>query len=136
MLIDGTRTPASVLVVVHDDPTRTAMASGLAAAGYAVVTARNGAEGVHLARRDRPALVLLELELPVMDGWQVLQYLRAYRETRSLLVCIVSGAPLDDMQRKRLAAGRVWLAVPRSISAEHLVEQVASCLASPPPSHS
>ena len=60
--------PKTVLIVEDDEDTRTVYADALRERGYRVLTATQGAEGVHLARRHRPDLILLDIRMPVMDG--------------------------------------------------------------------
>ncbi len=82
----ATHRPASVVLVVDDDvQVRGFAAAILRAEGYTVVTAADGAEALACIARLRPDLVLLDLAMPVMDGWQVLHTLRAQGVTVPLL---------------------------------------------------
>lgn len=65
-----------VLIVEDDDDLRAALAEIVAAAGYPVGTAADGREAVAVARVEPPALVLLDLQMPVMDGHAALAALR------------------------------------------------------------
>jgi CheY-like chemotaxis protein len=57
------------ILIVEDDPDfRDGLAEVLTSSGYAVVEAANGAEGLHAAREHRPAVILLDMLMPVMDG--------------------------------------------------------------------
>ena len=58
--------------------------------GYRVLIANQGAEGVHLARRHRPDLILLDIRMPVMDGWGAAEYLKADPQTRDVPICAIS----------------------------------------------
>jgi len=80
----------TVLLVEDDEDTRSIYAAALEDAGYRVVIATQGAEGVHLARRTHPDLILLDLRMPVMTGWGTARYLKADPETRSIPICAVS----------------------------------------------
>lgn len=66
----------SILIVDDDPDARNIFSAALQEAGYRVVTAVNGAEAVHLARRYRPDLILMDIRMPVMDAWAALNYLR------------------------------------------------------------
>lgn len=68
-----------ILVVDDDAQVRGFVAGLLRAAGYDVVTAADGAEALTCIARQRPDVVLLDLAMPVMDGWQVLRTLRVQR---------------------------------------------------------
>lgn len=93
--------PKCVLVVEDDEDTRAIYAAALETRGYRVITADHGAEGVHLARLHRPDLILLDIRMPVMNGFQAMRYLRSYRETASIPVCAISAyAPDEHGQRE------------------------------------
>jgi CheY-like chemotaxis protein len=62
--------PAPVLVVEDHDDTREMIATLLGFAGYTVVTAANGKEGLECLLQTRPCLVLLDLTMPIMTGWE------------------------------------------------------------------
>jgi two-component system response regulator MprA len=78
-------TGARVLVVDDDAAIRRMVSQALAFEGYEVETAADGAEAVAAIARARPALVLLDMRMPVLDGWGVVRELRA----RSIDVPIV-----------------------------------------------
>ncbi len=59
---------------------------------FAVRGATNGRAGIEMVRREQPALVLLDVMMPDMDGWQVLAELRADETTRHIPVALLSGA--------------------------------------------
>ena len=66
------------VLVVDDEPDIVALvAYHLAKSGYSVSTATNGSEGLAIARRDKPALVVLDLMLPGLSGYEVMEQLRA-----------------------------------------------------------
>jgi signal transduction histidine kinase/ActR/RegA family two-component response regulator len=82
---------ASVLLVEDDAQSRNALARLLTHAGYAVETARDGHEALASIERARPALVLLDLMMPGMDGAEVLDRIRANPDHRNLPVIVLSG---------------------------------------------
>lgn len=90
-----------VLIVEDDEDTRAMYQTALEARGYRVFTAEHGAEGVHLARRYQPDLILLDILMPVMDGWQALRYLRSYTETRAIPICAISAYAPDEKELER-----------------------------------
>jgi two-component system, chemotaxis family, chemotaxis protein CheY len=67
-----------VLVVEDDEVISMTVASLLREEGYAVVTAANGQAALECIARERPCLILLDMEMPVMDGWS---FAAAYRQT-------------------------------------------------------
>lgn len=82
---------APVLIVEDDAQSRGALARLLVHAGYAVETARNGHEALATLERLRPALLLLDLMMPGMDGVEVLNRIRANPDHRDLPVIVLSG---------------------------------------------
>jgi CheY-like chemotaxis protein len=73
--------------------------------GYEVVIAGDGASGVERARSDAPALILMDLSLPVMDGWEAARRLKAMDETRAIPIIALSAHALEGEREKALAAG-------------------------------
>ena len=87
------------VLVIEDDPwTRTITTALLAGEGFAVVEAKNGEEGLHLARMHSPDAVLLDLALPTKSGLEVLRELKGDTETDGIPVIIVSayGSLMND----------------------------------------
>ena len=79
------------ILVVDDEPDITALvAYHLARAGYRVSTAANGTEALKAAQEERPDVVVLDLMLPGMSGWDVLQELRRSEDTREVGVILLT----------------------------------------------
>lgn len=76
----------------------------LVAADYRVIEARNGAECLKLARQLRPELVMVDLSMPVVDGWDMLRALRADKHTASI-PCVAVTAHGDTDRDRALQAG-------------------------------
>ena len=93
----GTRRPTDrPILVVDDDPTILATVSeALDLEGFPVVTATNGAEALDEVARHRPALVLLDMRMPVLDGWG---FMRAVTE-RGLNLTVVAMTAAADAGR-------------------------------------
>jgi two-component system, chemotaxis family, chemotaxis protein CheY len=71
------RAPTGPILVVEDDPTiRDLVAEALRDEGYPVETASNGAEAVEVVEHERPSLVLLDMRMPVLDGWGFARVMR------------------------------------------------------------
>jgi two-component system, cell cycle response regulator DivK len=67
----------TILVVEDDEEVLNIYREVLTARGYRVLTAVHGAEGVTMARRYRPDLMLMDIRMPVMSGWDAIRYVRA-----------------------------------------------------------
>jgi CheY-like chemotaxis protein len=73
--------------------------------GYEVLIATDGASGVEMARSEGPALVLMDLNLPVMDGWEATRRLKAAPETETIPVIALSAFAMSGDREKALEAG-------------------------------
>ncbi|MBI2081204.1 MAG: response regulator, partial [candidate division NC10 bacterium] len=96
------KAPPRVLVVDDDPKVREMLEDSLARAGYAVRTAAEGDSGLALARREVPDLMVLDLVMPGLTGFEVLQELRADRRTAQLPVIVYTAAALTAAERERL----------------------------------
>jgi CheY-like chemotaxis protein/signal transduction histidine kinase/HAMP domain-containing protein len=108
-----------VLLIVEDDATFAQTLLGIAREhGFKGVISQRGDEGVSLARRLLPSAILLDLQLPVMDGLRVLEHLKAHPQTRHIPVHVLSGI---DRKLEGLSRGAVAY-VQKPVSKESLDE--------------
>jgi DNA-binding response OmpR family regulator len=97
-------TTDNVVLVIEDDlPLQGVLSEALTEAGYRVVTAGMGGEGLMQLGMAPPSLVTLDLRLPDVSGGRVLELLRAYADTSNLPVVIVSAASSIPAQIRDLA---------------------------------
>jgi CheY-like chemotaxis protein len=81
----------TTIVVIEDDrPSLDLLTAYLSGAAIRVVTARDGQSGLDAVRREQPSAVLLDIRMPGMDGWEVLQTLKEDPHTMSIPVIVVS----------------------------------------------
>lgn len=73
--------------------------------GYEVTIARDGALGMQLARSNRPTLILMDLDLPIIDGWEATRQLKAAPETAHIPIIAVSSYAMVQDRRRALEAG-------------------------------
>jgi DNA-binding response OmpR family regulator len=93
------------ILVVDDDPAiRDVVVDILAMSDYLVKTATNGAEALDQIRADRPAAVLLDLMMPVMDGWEFLRRCRAQDLYAQIPVVVMSAARDVALAARELGA--------------------------------
>jgi CheY-like chemotaxis protein len=114
--MDRTDRPAPLALVV-DDSTDTAVSTGevLAGHGFAVQVATTGREAVRLARTEAPDVVLLDLSMPVMDGFEVARAICANLPPgapRPVLVAVTGYGSEDDLARTREAGFDLHLVKP------------------------
>lgn len=89
------------VLVVDDEPDLRALYSiNLEDAGHEVLTASNGAEGLGVVQRDHPDVVLLDLTMPVMDGYEFLQRLRKMPDRQETPAIVVSAVATGGYSRK------------------------------------
>ena len=94
---------------------------------YQVIEAVNGKEGVEIAERERPELILMDLSLPIMDGWEATRRLKANADLRSIPVIALTAHAMKGDEEKALAAGcDDYLAKP--IDEYELMAKIASYL--------
>ena len=117
----------SPILVVDDDATiLVSVAELLELEGYAVATAANGAEALELTRNLRPGLVLLDMRMPVLDGWG---YAREARD-RGLDPRIVIMTAAHDARRWADEIGADGY-IPKPFEADELIEAVERILGKP-----
>ncbi len=88
-----------ILCIESDEAQQVVLGEFLASQGFTVVTARDGLEGVKKARLLRPDMILIDLELPHMDGLAVIGQLKIYTSTRDIPVIFTSALPADYAQQ-------------------------------------
>ena len=100
------RAIATVLVVEDDEDTRKVYSDGLGFAGYRVITAATGIDGLRAARDEQPDVILLDLSLAGADGWEVVRCLKASRLTGDIPVLLITVYPdLGDRAEAEGCAG-------------------------------
>ena len=94
-----------ILVVEDTEDNRQIMRDLLSNAGYELVEAVTGADGVSAAARELPDLILMDIQLPVMDGYEATRRIKADPTTRSIPVIAVTSYALSGDEEKARAAG-------------------------------
>ncbi len=73
--------------------------------GYTVLIATDGEQGVSMAAAERPDLILMDLRLPVLDGWEATRRIKAQPETRDIPIIALTAHAMSGDREKALAAG-------------------------------
>lgn len=94
-----------ILYVEDNDDNIYVLENRLKRAGFAVVVARDGSEGVTMASAEQPDLIVMDLSLPVLDGWEATRRIKAAPETRRIPVIALSANAMAGDREKALAAG-------------------------------
>ncbi|MDP3241247.1 MAG: response regulator [Reyranella sp.] len=94
-----------ILVVEDTEDNRQILRDLLGMAGYEVVEANNGAQGVAMAAEHRPDLILMDIQMPVMDGYEATRRIKADPALVSIPVIAVTSYALSGDEAKTRAAG-------------------------------
>lgn len=96
---------ARLLIVEDNEMNRDMLTRRLQRHGYEVITAADGLEGVRLAESKRPDLVLMDLSLPVLDGWEAIRRLRAGDHSTNIPIIALTAHALQSDHEEALRAG-------------------------------
>jgi CheY-like chemotaxis protein len=96
---------AKILLVEDNEMNRDMLSRRLQRKGYEVVMAEDGRQGVDLARKETPDVILLDMSLPVVDGWQAAREIRAQAETRGIPIIALTAHAMSGDREKALEAG-------------------------------
>jgi signal transduction histidine kinase/DNA-binding response OmpR family regulator len=119
------------LVAIDDDPTDLDLLEAvLAPKGWTVVRANGGEEGVRAVRRERPAVVLLDLLMPDLDGFAVVEQLRADPLVEHVPIIVLTSKDMTREERERLSGQISFLAQKGAYQQAELVDLVAHVAAS------
>jgi two-component system, cell cycle response regulator DivK len=94
-----------ILLVEDNEPSRDALSRRLQRRGYELQTAVDGEQAVSVAGAALPDLILMDLGLPVIDGWEATRQLKAADTTRHIPIIVLSAHAMTDDRELALAAG-------------------------------
>ena len=93
---------AKILLVEDNEMNRDMLSRRLERKGFSVTLALDGAEGLNKARSDAPDLILMDMSLPVIDGWEATRQLKADEATRRIpVIALTAHAMASDEQKAR-----------------------------------
>jgi CheY-like chemotaxis protein len=96
---------AKILLVEDNEMNRDMLSRRLTRRGYEVVIAVDGQDGVAKAEAETPSLILMDLALPVLDGWEAARRLKASPATRGIPIIALTAHAMAGDREKALAAG-------------------------------
>jgi len=96
---------AKILYVEDNEDNVYMLASRLKRKGHEVIVATDGRQGVALALAEAPALILMDLSLPVVDGWEATRRLKALPETRDIPVIAISAHAMASARDSAILVG-------------------------------
>jgi CheY-like chemotaxis protein len=104
-VVDGTRESMLVLIVDDDEDLRILAGRSLSRAGYKVMTAESGSKGLGLIETHSPNLLILDLNMPDMDGFEVLRRVREKEASRALPVIVLTAQGDEESARRSFELG-------------------------------
>jgi CheY-like chemotaxis protein len=118
------RPDAPLILVTEDNPLHMKIfVLNLTFKGYRVLEAENGLKGLELARREVPDLILVDLTLPKMEGWEMIRQMKGTPETSAIPVIVVSARRPQDEEHEARAL-RIDHYVSKPFNPEHLMDLV------------
>ena len=94
-----------ILIVEDNEMNRDMLSRRLLKKGFEIIIAVDGAEGVEKTINEKPDLVLMDMSLPVMDGWEATKNLKANSETAKIPIIALTAHAMAQDKEKALAAG-------------------------------
>ncbi len=117
MLTEGKRVAKTVLIVEDNELNMKLFHDLLEAHGYETLAARNGIEALELARKHRPDLIVMDIQLPEVSGLEVTKWLKDDSELKSIpVVAVTAFAMKGDEERIRAGGCEAYLSKPISIA--------------------
>mgnify|MGYP001420315361 FL=1 len=95
-----------ILIVEDNEMNRDMLSRRLLKKGFEIILAVDGAEGVEKTINEKPDLVLMDMSLPVMDGWEATKNLKANNETAKIPIIALTAHAMAQDKEKALDAGR------------------------------
>jgi two-component system, cell cycle response regulator DivK len=96
---------AKILLVEDNEMNRDMLSRRLLRRGYEVVMATDGQQGVDMSRTEKPDLILLDMSLPVIDGWEAARIIKGDAETKEIPLIALTAHAMAGDREKTLAAG-------------------------------
>lgn len=115
-----------VFVIDDDSDIRSWMEELLKCSGFRVVAAPNASQGVHLARKERPDLIFMDIVMPGMEGSMMSALMKETPELREIPVVLMSALPAEEAQPKVLESGAVAY-LPKPLHADSVVQVAERC---------
>ena len=120
-----------VLIVEDNFDNREIYAEILRHAGYEILEAENGARGIEKARQFHPDIILMDLSMPLMDGWEAIKVLKADSRTASIPVLAVSAHVVMNGDYRRAEEAGFCSYITKPVEPKHVLAEVRDRIGSP-----
>ena len=97
--------PVTILLCEDNDLSRDMLSRRLRRKGYGVILATDGSEGLSMAQQHKPDIILMDLSLPDMDGWEATRRLKSKDDTKNIPVIALTAHAMSGDREKALEAG-------------------------------
>ncbi len=124
-------TPGQYILVVDDDDFRETLSEVLTEAGYPVQQAENGEVALAKAAEEAPGMVLLDLKMPVLDGWGVMERMRENPQSAAVPILVLSAYGFEWEAELLGAQGYI----PKGVGMEEILDRVRKAAGPPPLRH-
>ena len=96
---------SKILLVEDNEMNRDMLSRRLQRRGYEIVVALDGAQGVAMANSENPDLILMDMSLPIMDGWEATKNIKANTNTKSIPIIALTAHAMSGDREKAIKAG-------------------------------
>jgi len=94
--------PLKKILVIDDEPdSLMTLSLGLKSLGYVILGALNGEEGLRIFKEEKPDIVILDIVMPLMDGWEVLQKIKGGLKSKRVPVIMITGKDTDSKNKEK-----------------------------------
>jgi two-component system, cell cycle response regulator DivK len=120
------------ILIVEDDPSiRAVLIRLLTASGHVVISATDGAQGVGMARQKQPDLILMDLGLPILNGWEATHRIKTMPATAHIPVIVLTAYAIAEDRERSIAVGCDDFET-KPIDIPRLLGKIAHFLGQPP----
>ena len=96
---------SKILIVEDNEMNRDMLSRRLERKGFEVVMAEDGKKGVDMSKSETPDLILMDLSLPIMDGWEATSTIKSEESTRGIPIIVLTAHAMSGDREKALEAG-------------------------------
>ena len=96
---------SKILIVEDNEMNRDMLSRRLERKGYEVVMAEDGQKGVDMSKSENPDLILMDLSLPIMDGWEATSTIKGHNDSKDIPIIVLTAHAMAGDREKALEAG-------------------------------
>lgn len=112
------------ILIVDDEPDIRFIIKAILGKGYNILEAESGEAAIEIAKREKPDLILLDIMMPGIDGYETAKRLKNSKETKNIKIAMLTAKQEEEDKLKALAEARVEWYITKPIEREKLIETV------------